>query len=317
MFPTFTVFNLQIPMFGVMMMCGMLAAFLLLFFTRRIIRFTEDQLFSVAIWAILLGFLGSKILYWIVEWKHVVADPKYLLQTLRSGFVFYGGLIGGVLGILIYACRQKLPFLALVDLLIPSLVIGQAFGRIGCFLAGCCYGAPSECALAVTFPAGSSAPAGVPLLPTQLFESAFLFVLTFVLVRIMKLRKPFGTVFGWYGILYGVWRFIIEFFRSDDRGAVGALSTSQFIGIFIVLAGIVILLLIKRGVLRTAELPDETVKASIEEEDALYEEGELKAELDAAKEQSESASAEETAADEIADEQTESATEEAEKQEKE
>lgn len=281
MFPTFTVFGLQIPMFGVMMMCGMLAAFILLFFTRRIVRFTEDQIVSVAIWAIILGFLGSKLLYWVVEWRRIVADPGFLLSTLRSGFVFYGALIGGVLGVFIYARKEKLPFFALIDLLIPSLVLGQAFGRIGCFLAGCCYGAPSHSPLAVVYPAGSSAPAGVPLLPTQLFESAFLFLLTFVLVRILKKHKPFGTVIGWYGVLYGVWRFIIEFFRSDERGAVGALSTSQFIGIFIILAGIAVLVLIRRGVLHVSELPSETVEAAKKEEDALYGDDELQAELDA------------------------------------
>ena len=87
----------------------------------------------------------------------------------------------------------------------------------------------------------------MPLLPTQLFESAFCFVLTAVLVWIFKRQKRLGTTTGWYFILYGVWRFIIEFFRSDDRGAVGSLSTSQFLGIFIVLVGLLLLLLVKRG----------------------------------------------------------------------
>ena len=256
MLPTFEVFGLTIPMFGIMMLCGMLAGFVLLSYTRRFIRFTEDQMLSCVLWAIVLGFLGSKILYWIVEFDQVVANPHFLLETLRSGFVFYGSLVGGLIGVGIYSLKSKQPFFAYFDLLMPSLALGQAFGRIGCFCAGCCYGHPSECAIAVTFPAGSAAPAGVPLLPTQLMESAFLFLLTVVLVSIVRRKKPFGTVTGWYFILYGVWRFIIEFFRSDDRGAVGTLSTSQFIGIFVVLAGIALLLLIKRGVLSQSELPD-------------------------------------------------------------
>ena len=137
---------------------------------------------------------------------------------------------------LIFALHKKQNVLVYVDLFSPAMALGQAFGRIGCFCAGCCYGAPSSCSLAVTYPAGvgSAAPAGVPLLPTQLFESAFCFVLTAVLVWIFKRQKRLGTTTSWYFILYGVWRFIIEFFRSDDRGAVGALSTSQFIGIFII-----------------------------------------------------------------------------------
>lgn len=272
MLPTFDVFGLSIPMFGIMMMCGMLAAFILLWYTRRFIRFTEDQLVSCALWAIILGFLGSKILYWIVEIDQIIADPRYLIRTLREGFVFYGALIGGVIGVLIYSTKTKLPFFAFADLFMPSLVLAQAFGRIGCFCAGCCYGAHSDAWCAVTYPAGGAAPAGVPLLPTQLFESGFLFLLTIGLVWILKLKKPFGTVTGWYAVLYGVWRFIIEFFRSDDRGAVGSLSTSQFLGIFIVLAGAVILVLVKKGVLKECSLPEETAKEAILEEKALYEE---------------------------------------------
>ncbi len=271
MLPSFQVFGLTVPMFGVMMMTGMLAAFLLLTYTHRFIGFTEDELLSCALWAIILGLLGSKLLFWIVELDRVIADPHYLLETLREGFVFYGALIGGMIGVAVYCVRKKLPFFAFADLFIPSLVLAQGFGRIGCFCAGCCYG--SQCAvdhpLAVVYPAGGAAPAGVPLLPTQLMESAFLFLLTITLVLILRRKKTFGTVTGWYMILYGVWRFIIEFYRSDDRGAVGALSTSQFIGIFIVVAGFVLLLLIKLRVLNGNTLPERaTQQAEAETSDA-------------------------------------------------
>ena len=271
MLPTFDVFGLSIPMFGVMMMCGMLAAFLLLWHTKKFIRFTEDQLLSVALWAIILGFVGSKVLFWIVEIDQIIADPRYLIENLREGFVFYGAFLGGALGVFIYARKSKLPFFAFVDVLVPSLALGQAFGRIGCFCAGCCYGAHSDAFCAVTYPPGAIAPAGVPLLPTQLFESAFLFLLTIVLVQIMKRKKPFGTVTGWYMVLYGVWRFIIEFFRDDPRGAVGGLSTSQFIGIFIVLGGILVLLLVKKGILHENSLPEATVQEAIKEEQEMFE----------------------------------------------
>ena len=254
MLPTFEVFGLSLPMFGVMMMCGMVAAFILLAYNRRFVRFSEDQLLTAALWAIILGFLGSKILFWLVELDHILADPHYLVETLRSGFVFYGAFIGGLLGLGIYSAQKKLPFFAFTDLFVPSLALGQAFGRIGCFCAGCCYGSPSTCAIAVTFPPGGSAPAGVPLIPTQLIESAFLFLLTIGLVLLLKRRWTFGTVTGWYMVFYGVFRFIIEFFRSDERGAVGTLSTSQFLGIFIVLGGAALLVLIRRGVLTAREL---------------------------------------------------------------
>jgi phosphatidylglycerol:prolipoprotein diacylglycerol transferase len=189
MLPTLNVFGLTIPMYGVMTAVGMLAAFLLLLKTSKYVRFTEDQILSAALWAIITGFLGAKILYWLVEIKQVIANPHYLLETLREGFVFYGALIGGLGGVAIYAAKHKLPYLAFVDLFSPSLVLAHAFGRIGCFFAGCCYGMEYDCAISVVFPQGAVAPAGVPLLPTQLMESAFLFLLTFVLVVCSRRKR--------------------------------------------------------------------------------------------------------------------------------
>jgi len=233
---------------------GMLAAFILLGITRKYTRFSEDHALSVAIWAILFGFLGSKILYWIVELKQILADPAFMLHTLREGFVFYGALLGGLVGVGIYAARKKFPFFAFTDFAIPGLVLGQAFGRVGCFFAGCCYGMECETPISIVFPAGGVAPAGVPLLPTQLMEAAFLFLLTILLVVLLKKKKPFGTVSGWYMVLYGAWRFAIEFFRRDERGSVGALSTSQFISIFIFAGGVALLVLVACGVLKKTVL---------------------------------------------------------------
>ena len=254
MLPSFQAFGLTIPMYGVMSALGMLAAFILLGFTRKHTRFSEDQALSAALWAIIMGFLGAKVLYWLVEIKQIIADPTYLLHTLREGFVFYGALIGGLGGVAIYALRKKLPFFSLTDYFIPALVIGHAFGRIGCFFAGCCYGMECETPISIVFPTGGAAPAGIPLLPTQLMESAFLFLLCAFLVWRLTKKKPFGTVSGWYMVLYGAWRFTIEFFRSDERGFVGALSTSQFISIFIFAGGLALLLLVKFGVLKKTVL---------------------------------------------------------------
>ena len=254
MLPSFQALGLTIPMYGVMSALGMLAAFVLLGFTRKHTRFSEDQALSAALWAIIMGFVGAKVLFWLVEIKQVIADPSYLLHTLREGFVFYGALIGGLGGVAIYALIKKLPFFSLTDYFIPALVIGHAFGRIGCFFAGCCYGMQCDTPISIVFPTGGAAPAGVPLLPTQLMESAFLFLLCAFLVWRLTKKKPFGTVSGWYMVLYGAWRFTIEFFRSDERGFVGALSTSQFISIFVFLGGVALLLLVKLGALKKTVL---------------------------------------------------------------
>ena len=265
MLPFLSIFGLKIPMFGLMMLAGMIAAFGLLWFTRRIVRFSEDTLLSCALWAIISGFVGSKILYWIVDMKQFLVDPMFFIKNIREGFVFYGALIGGVLGVFFYSFRKKQPFFAFMDLFAPSLTLAHAFGRIGCFCAGCCYGSATHSFLGVRFPVGSLAPSNVSLLPTQLLEAAFLFLLTASLVWLLKKRRTFGTVTGWYLILYGVWRFFIEFYRGDDRGAVGLLSTSQFIAIFMMAAGAVLLILISRGIVSRGTLPEEDARALADE----------------------------------------------------
>lgn len=282
MLPSFQALGLTIPMYGVMSALGMLAAFVLLGLTRKHTRFSEDQALSAALWAIIMGFLGAKVLYWIVEIDQIIADPSYLLHTLREGFVFYGALIGGLGGVAIYSLRKKLPFFSLTDYFIPGLVIGHAFGRIGCFFAGCCYGMECETPISVVFPAGGAAPAGIPLLPTQLMESAFLFLLCAFLVWRLTKKKPFGTVSGWYMVLYGVWRFVIEFFRSDERGAVGALSTSQFISLFVFAGGVALLLLVKFGVLKKTVLD---LPIPVEEEPKKKQKDNVEAAEEAAKEE--------------------------------
>lgn len=254
MLPSFPAFGLTIPMYGVMSALGMLAALVLLAATRKHTRFSEDQALSAALWAIITGFVGAKVLFWLVEIDRIIADPSFLLHTLREGFVFYGALIGGLGGVAIYALRKKLPFFSLTDYFIPALVIGHAFGRIGCLFAGCCYGMECVSPISIVFPTGSAAPAGIPLLPTQIMESAFLFLLCAYLVWQLSKKKAFGTISGWYMVLYGAWRFGIEFFRRDDRGAVGSLSTSQFISIFIFVGGVALLLLVKSGVLKKTVL---------------------------------------------------------------
>ncbi|MDD4311126.1 MAG: prolipoprotein diacylglyceryl transferase [Eubacteriales bacterium] len=282
MLPSFQALGLTIPMYGVMSALGMLAAFVLLGFTRKHTRFSEDQALSAALWAIIMGFIGAKVLFWIVEIDQIIADPSYLLHTLREGFVFYGALIGGLGGVAIYSLRKKLPFFSLTDYFIPALVIGHAFGRIGCFFAGCCYGMECETPISIVFPSGGAAPAGIPLLPTQLMESAFLFLLCAFLVWRLTKKKPFGTVSGWYMVLYGAWRFTIEFFRNDERGFVGALSTSQFISIFVFAGGVALLLLVKFGVLKKTVLD---LPIPVEEEPKKKQKDKVEATEEAVKEE--------------------------------
>lgn len=246
MYPAIEIFGFTLHTYGLCVLVGGILGILIAMWAGKKYGLTKLDILLFGMYAIIAGFIGAKLLYIIVEWDSVWQHPEALLT---GGFVFYGGAIGGILGGWIYVKQyrkmSKLYLIEFLDVAAPAIAIGQAFGRVGCFLAGCCYGAPTDSPLGVCYPEGGIAPAGVKLLPTQLFETAFLLVFTVVLLIIIKKSKKRGTALAIYFIGYGVWRFIIEFFRSDPRGSVGALSTSQFISLFIVALGVIILVLRK------------------------------------------------------------------------
>lgn len=244
MHPTIEIFGAAIPTYGLFAAAGILAATGVMLISRKKYGISSDDVVYFVLCALIGGLVGAKLLYIIVELPHLIADPSLWSGVVTGGFVFYGGLVGGALAGFIYARVKKRDFLKLFDAAAPGIAIGQALGRVGCHFAGCCYGMECDGALCVVYPdiAACPAPAGVPLLATQLMEAAFLALLTCGLLLILKHSKTKGRTTGWYFVLYGVWRFVIEFFRSDPRGSVGALSTSQFVSIFLVIAGIVLIL---------------------------------------------------------------------------
>jgi phosphatidylglycerol:prolipoprotein diacylglycerol transferase len=232
----FSIGSVTIHGYGLMIAVGFAFAIIISYVRAKAYGLRKNAVIDIALLAMIFGFLGAKLLYVIVEYKAFFADPISVLGS--DGFVIYGGIIGGVTAALIYCRIKKISFMSYFDLAIPSVAVAQGFGRIGCFLAGCCYGCEST-TLGVIFPEGSIAPAGIPLLPTQLFSSAGDFLIALVLVLYARKSKIKGNVGALYLLLYGAGRFVIEFFRSDVRGSVGILSTSQFISIFFILGAVV------------------------------------------------------------------------------
>lgn len=222
--------------YGLMIAIGILCALFVAGKRAKNRALNSDFVFNLGMVAIVAGFAGAKLLYCIIEYKAFLSNP---LNTLSGGgFVVYGGLIAGVLAAMLMCRAKKVSFLGYFDLTAPSIALAQGFGRIGCFLAGCCYGCQTDSFLGVVFPESAIAPSGVRLLPTQLFSSAGDFAIAAVLLLYARKECRTGKVGALYLILYSVGRFCIEFFRSDARGAVGALSTSQFISIFTLALGL-------------------------------------------------------------------------------
>lgn len=201
---------------------------------------TKDTFWNLLFVVFLGALLGGKLLFILVSWPELGATLaeklSRIVHELRYGFVFFGGMIVAVAGAIWYMRRKQLPVLKTSDFLIVGLPLGHALGRIGCFLAGCCYGKPTSLPWGVRFTdVHSLVPPqllGVPLHPTQLYEAALNFVL-FLLLHVAS-KKPHkdGQILVLYVMCYAVMRFGIEFLRGDFRGGfLWGLSPSQVISL--------------------------------------------------------------------------------------
>ena len=189
-----------------------------------------EMVYGLTIAVVILGFASAKVLFIITKWKDFIKDPMAYVSS--EGFVVYGGIIGGIIVAILYCKIKKANGFDYLDLMVPSVAVAQGFGRIGCFLAGCCYGRETTSPLGVVFTHSAFAPNNVRLIPTQLIMSVGDFVIAAILFwYASKPRKRFQVTILWV-LLYSIGRFCVEFLRADERGSVGVLSTSQFIALF-------------------------------------------------------------------------------------
>ena len=212
-----------------------------------------ELVFSAAVWGLFAGLLGAKLTFIVSNIKYLSTDPGYVLGT--DGFTVYGGVVLGILVGGLIVRRKKVDVPLYLDLVIPQIALAQGFGRIGCFLAGCCYGKPTDSALGVVFPEEAIAPAGIPLIPTQLLSAIGDFLIFAILILVSNFAtdylqlKPTGkksflqppSISGLYLILYGIGRFAIEFLRADPRKTALGLTSNQFVSIVFVLFGIALI----------------------------------------------------------------------------
>lgn len=236
----FSIGNLHVYSYGLMIAIGIIAAYIILDRNAKKVGYNDDHIFNMTIIAVIMGVIGGKVFYYLTNLKAIINDPSMLYKNLGNGFVIYGAIIFGALTVYIYSRRKNWNVLGVLDLVVPGVALAQGLGRIGCFLAGCCYGAETTSKLSVVFPQQSLAPSGVHLHPTQLYSAAFDIVLAIFLLWYFNRKKKDGIVTSLYIIIYSVGRFAIEFIRADERGTVGIFSTSQFIAIFTLILGIII-----------------------------------------------------------------------------
>ncbi len=242
----FSIGRFTVHSYGLMIAIGVIVAVALAMRRAKTVALSADEMLNVAIVVVVFGFAGAKVLFVLENWRVFLAHPLSVLGS--SGFVVYGGILIGLFCLFVY-CRwiRKIPFLRYLDLVFPSVALGQAFGRVGCFLAGCCYGKPTDAWWGVTFTNTPYAPNGVALIPTQLIMSVGDFVIFLVLFFFSrKGAKKVGDVSALYLILYGTGRFFVEFLRVNEQGGIGPFTTAQCFSLVFVPAGILLLVLNRR-----------------------------------------------------------------------
>ena len=272
----FYIGSFAVHWYGIFIGIGFLVSFRLLLSLKKYASLTTDQIYNISMIALFAGVFGARAFYVAQNWSQFSGRGLWaILNVHEGGLVFYGGFIAGFIAECIYAkwpairgklgLKEKKPaegeeprkcisILALLDILGPAMALAHAFGRISCFMQGCCFGkpAPAWFPFAVRFPPTSPAayryPSLVtggsePVFPVQLFESAGNILMCVILLLLLRKRKYVGTIGGIYLVLYGVMRFLLEFMRGDHTDSILGLTPSQFIAVAIAIpCGVVVFL---------------------------------------------------------------------------
>jgi len=204
--------------------------------------FQKDHVYDVAIMTIILALIGARLAYVILNWEHFAQNPGEILAVRRGGLTFYGGFIAPLIGGFFYARIKRISMLKFLDFISPYIALGYGITRIGCFLNGCCYGVPTDSFLGVVFPAVDN----ISRHPTQLYSVIAMLIVFFVLVFMRRKKRPRGVVFFSFILFYGVYRFLVEFFRVPQPGYWG-LTLAQNIALPVILLAFIFIIFKRVG----------------------------------------------------------------------
>ena len=240
----FKIGGFSIYSYGVMLALGIAAAVVGMRSLFKERGYPEEKLYDLALIAVISGIIGSRLFYIVFyAWDAFLQNPLLFFKLWQGGLVFYGSLLGGLVGGLIYLAVQKMPFWEVADMAAPYFALAYAIGRIGCFLNGCCYGKATAVPWGVVFPVVD----GLPRHPTQLYSSVAALGLFVFLSRLYRRRRFPGQVFTCYLGGYAVVRFVIEFWRENLILWAG-LTVGQVMALAAVLASIILYAVLGRGI---------------------------------------------------------------------
>ena len=237
----FSIGPLTLHTYGLLIAIGFIVGLVIAIKTGRRHGIDSQQIMDLSFLLIISGIIGSRIVYILMNISYYIANPLDMFKLWHGGLVFSGGLLAAIIACYLYIRRHKLDILLIGDIFAPSVAIGQAIGRIGCFMAGCCYGKPTSVTWGVIFTDPDSiAPLNIPLHPTQLYDAISNFIIFIIIMIVSPWKKFNGQVIIWFLILHSTARLFIERFRGDDRGIIPLTgwTMTQFIAILILLSAI-------------------------------------------------------------------------------
>lgn len=245
----FKVYGLTVYSYGTMLALAFLLAIVTAIFRAQKLKIDSQVIFDLGIVIMLSGILGARLFSVLLNFSYYAKNPAEIIRIDKGGLVVLGGVIASIITVYIYCRVKRLDLFDIADVVAPSLSLGQAIGRLGCFLNGCCWGTPTGLPIGIRFPPRDFMPEeywGVPLHPVQLYNVFGNLVLFCVLSYVFKTRKVKGEVFAFYLILHPAFRFSMEFLRGDNEKVFAGLTVFQIMSIFLFIAGIIMMAVIRK-----------------------------------------------------------------------
>jgi phosphatidylglycerol:prolipoprotein diacylglycerol transferase len=262
MFPNlFTIGPFTLHTYGLLVAIGFLSGILITVRIAKSRGINPQHVMDMGFFIIISAIVGSRLLYVLINFSYYIENPLDVFKIWQGGLVFSGGLIGVVLVSALYVRKQNITLWQMADLWSPAIALGQAIGRMGCLMAGCCYGKPTSSELGIVFTDPHSlAPINIPLQPTQIYSSISGFVIFGILLALQSKRKFNGQVFLWFLIMHSTARLFIERLRGDDRGILlgGDMSVTQLTTLIILFASIIGLNILRKKNEKQVSRPGET-----------------------------------------------------------
>lgn len=260
----FSAGSFSLRWYGVMAALGFLAALGVMQLNRKHARLSSDQVINLVMLGMIAGVLGARIFYVVQNWHYYSKHLAAIIRIDQGGLVFYGGFILSLLSLIFYIRKVlKKDTVLVLDIIAPALPLAHAFGRVGCFFNGCCYGKPAELLWAVSYPEGTEPfrrYGNLPLHPVQIYEAVLNVILSLLLFYLLRKSSKRGVTMAAYIFAYGLLRFIDEFFRGDHSDFVQGFTPAQVIGFALIPIGLYLLIKFIRNENCAAEDSQESVQ---------------------------------------------------------